>query len=457
MTRRLSILNDILGPVMRGPSSSHAAAPYAIGKTARALSTTNGDKIIRAKVKFDPKGSFAHVYSNQGSDEAFAAGLGGIEFESPEYLSILSKMRKRKDPFEFIIEITPLKNNNHPNRVDIVLTCQTVNSETREDVYYATSTGGGMFLFENSNGVDLLQDPRNSEQLTPSTKKYCSADEILLEIRKSGKDIPRIVDEYEAEIMNVSCDRIRILFKDRLNTMFESVRNGLKAKKSSYMKYLTPCSSIIDSNKNLSIISGPQLYSAIIGALSVMELCSNRGIICAAPTAGSGGIIPGCLYSLYSCGMETERLIDALKTMGLVGLIIGNRATFAAECCGCAAETGSAAAMAAAGITYLYEKEAVFKSASICLMNTMGLICDPVGGEVEIPCHSRNIAGVAHAYAAATAAAGGFDPKISFDDAVDTMREIGTKIHPDFLCTAQGGLAICSTALKLSNRQQNQS
>jgi L-serine dehydratase len=113
------------------------------------------------------------------------------------------------------------------------------------------------------------------------------------------------------------------------------------------------------------------------------------------------------------------------------------------------AETGSAAAMAAAGIAYIHgaTTSAIFNAASLCLMNTLGLICDPVNGEVEIPCHSRNIAGVGNAYASATSAVGGFKAALPFEEIVDTMVSVGEKTCPEFRCTARGGLAATPTAL----------
>jgi L-serine dehydratase len=116
------------------------------------------------------------------------------------------------------------------------------------------------------------------------------------------------------------------------------------------------------------------------------------------------------------------------------------------------AETGSAAAMAAAGLTAVYETdpEVIFAAAALCLMNTLGLICDPVGGEVEIPCHARNIAGVGHAFTAAAAVLGGFKAVLRFDEVVDAMLAVGRKTCPDFLCTARGGLASTPTARKLA-------
>ena len=183
--------------------------------------------------------------------------------------------------------------------------------------------------------------------------------------------------------------------------------------------------------------------------LSVMETNVMRGIVCACPTAGSAGIIPGCLYSLKQEGHSMIEITNVLKVAGAVGVIIGKRATFAAEIAGCMAETGSAAAMAAAGLAHAMgaTPETAFNASAISLMNTLGLICDPVAGEVEVPCYARNIAGVGHAFVSASSAIGGFKSFIPFDEVVDTILKVGKSMSSDLKCTCRGGLALTPTAV----------
>jgi len=198
-------------------------------------------------------------------------------------------------------------------------------------------------------------------------------------------------------------------------------------------------------------LGGDLLQSSIAGALAVMEQNATRGIVTAAPTAGSAGVIPGCLYGLKTSGFNNTQLADALAVMALIGTVYGERATFAAECGGCQVETGAAAAMAAAGIVFLHggSPEQSFDAATMVMMNTLGLICDPVGGEVEIPCLARNVAGVSHAYSSAMSIMAGFQAVLNFDDLVDTTLEVGKKMHIDFRCTARGGCAATQSAKDL--------
>jgi len=510
---------------MRGPSSSHSAAPYFIARMVKELSISksNGDKLIKATIRFDQNGSFASVYTSQGADEGFAAGLYGYDMMSPAYLNALQDL-KDKRPFEFTIEIGNLLDNYHPNRVDIILTCQTANHTVREDTYQAVSTGGGMFNIFSLNGqqtsisgetgllivegdniavgqvvsiveqcASLLMEPISSRSLplilktrrlltrsertaltaTPGIKLvretspiqllmtlenplFYSSDEVIS--LSNNQPLHEIIERYESRILGLPTRRIRKLFRDRLKTMLHSVREGLEIDEhSSRMKYIRPSAAKLASEISLSRVAGESIYYAICGSLAVMELTTNRGIICAAPTAGSAGILPGCLYSLARQGYKEARLVRALEVAALIGAIIAMRATFAAESCGCMAETGSAAAMAAGGIAYIHgaTTSTIFNAASLCLMNTLGLICDPVKGEVEIPCHSRNISGVGNAYAVATSVVGGFKAALPFEEIVDTMVAVGEKTCPEFRCTARGGLAATPTALKIETLNSN--
>ncbi|KZK78151.1 L-serine dehydratase, alpha chain [Pseudovibrio sp. W64] len=111
-------------------------------------------------------------------------------------------------------------------------------------------------------------------------------------------------------------------------------------------------------------------------------------------------------------------------------------------------ETGASAAMISAGLVHLFGGTAqqAFNAASLCLMNTLGLVCDPVGGEVEIPCHARNIAGIAHAQSSAVASLSGFDAVLPFDEMVISTQKVGKQMHSDLRCTARGGCAATPTA-----------
>ena len=157
-------------------------------------------------------------------------------------------------------------------------------------------------------------------------------------------------------------------------------------------------------------ICGPVLQKAVTYAMAVLEVNASMGLIVAAPTAGSSGVVPGLLLALQeSYHISDERLMDGLFNAGAVGYLAMRNATVAGAVGGCQAEVGIAAAMAASAAVELMggEPEQCLSAASTVLMNMLGLVCDPVGGLVEYPCQNRNAAGVANALVAAELALSG--------------------------------------------------
>lgn len=520
--QEISLLNSVIGPVMRGPSSSHCAAPYMMAKVARELSCSNGEVLKQAIVRFDPRGSFAPVYQAQSSDENFAAGFAGAALTDADYRDILPRVM-RGEGFLFSVEITELANNNHPNRVDLELTVTDRNGAERTDLYAGASVGGGMYyidamngepvfltgktasvfvwgsdigaqsddiaagLVENGNrllGISVDPDRDRCEialQALPDTKLIASlrdqdgikdvrfaaasqypvcatddlfstSDAVIAVAEQQGGSLAEAGLVLESRRLGLSRDATRELFRERCELMLRVVAEGFDAKpEDNVMRFLTlRARKVRDANLPAGL-GGAVLQDAIAGALSAMERDSNRGLVCAAPTAGSAGVVPGTLYGLIRHGIDLEGATDALQVMALVGAVFAARGTFAAECGGCSVETGASAAMAAAGVAQAFGGTPVqcFDAASMCLMNTLGLVCDPVGGDVEIPCHARNVAGVSHAFSSAMAVLAGFDAVLGYDELVDQTVKIGAMMHPDLRCTARGGCAATKTALRM--------
>ncbi|WP_288350829.1 L-serine ammonia-lyase, iron-sulfur-dependent, subunit alpha [uncultured Thalassospira sp.] len=521
--QEISLLNSVIGPVMRGPSSSHCAAPYMMAKLVRELSCSNGEALQKAVVRFDPRGSFAPCYKAQSSDENFAAGLYGAKLTDADYRDILARV-ERGEGFHFAIEVTELDNNNHPNRVDLELTLQTQDGGQRTDLYTGASVGGGMYYIDSMNGealfltgktasvfvwgeaavtdadtiaemlasggnmllgvavdqkhtrievslqsvpaMDILGQVAKREGVTDlrfadaSQYPVCVMDDlfstsdavIAIADQQEGGSIADAALALEAKRLGLSREATRDLFRERCELMLRVVAEGFDAKpEDNVMRFLTLRARKVRDANLPDGLGGPVLQDAIAGALSAMERDSNRGLVCAAPTAGSAGVVPGTLYGLIRHGIDIEGATDALQAMALIGAVFAARGTFAAECGGCSVETGASAAMAAAGVTQAYGGTAqqCFDAASMCLMNTLGLVCDPVGGDVEIPCHARNVAGVSHAFSSAMAVLAGFDAVLGYDELVDQTVKIGAMMHPDLRCTARGGCAATKTALHM--------
>lgn len=196
---------------------------------------------------------------------------------------------------------------------------------------------------------------------------------------------------------------------------------------------------------------GAQISRAAAYGFAVLEHNARFGRIVATPTAGSAGIVPACLLSLEDGrGLTTKMAARALFTSAGIGLVIGQRAPFSGAQGGCQAEVGSASAMAAAAIV---EAEGgtvsqAVDAAAFALMNTLGLVCDPIGGFVEVPCVSRNGMFAVHAFLAATMALAGVRCVVPLDDVVLALRDIGRRMPRALKETSGGGLATTPTGLR---------
>ena len=196
-------------------------------------------------------------------------------------------------------------------------------------------------------------------------------------------------------------------------------------------------------------ICGDVLHKAAQYAMAVLEVNASMGLIVAAPTAGSAGVLPGMLFALQDrYNISDERLIDALFNAGAIGYLAMRNATVAGAVGGCQAEVGIASAMAASAAVELMggKPEQCLDAASTVLMNMLGLVCDPVGGLVEYPCQNRNAAGVANALVAAELSLAGIHQFIPFDEMLDTMYAVGRRIPIELRETALGGCAATPSA-----------
>lgn len=198
-------------------------------------------------------------------------------------------------------------------------------------------------------------------------------------------------------------------------------------------------------------ICGPVLQRAVTYAMAVLEVNASMGLIVAAPTAGSSGVVPGLLLALQQeYHLSDGQLLDGLFNAGAIGYLAMRNATVAGAVGGCQAEVGVAAAMAAsAGVELMGgTPEQCLDAASTVLMNMLGLVCDPVGGLVEYPCQNRNAAGVANALVAAELALSGVRQLIPFDEMLGVMDRVGRSLPAQLRETAQGGCATAPSACR---------
>lgn len=195
---------------------------------------------------------------------------------------------------------------------------------------------------------------------------------------------------------------------------------------------------------------------AIAAALAVQEVNAAMGVIVAAPTAGGAGVLPGTLLGIANRHpVSDDALVRALATAGLVGAVVAVRASLSGAEGGCQAETGAAAGMAAAaGVELLGgTPRQAMHAVAVTMQGTLGLICDPLGGLVEVPCVYRNATGAAMALAGIEMALAGVGFPIPVDEVIDTMGKIGREMDVRYRETAGGGLAATPTGRRLARER----
>ncbi|MFH1513331.1 MAG: L-serine ammonia-lyase, iron-sulfur-dependent, subunit alpha [Bacillota bacterium] len=266
----------------------------------------------------------------------------------------------------------------------------------------------------------------------------------LLDTAKKHGSIGKAAVAWQAKEGRTSEAAVTQTMRDMLCVMKDSLREGLNPA-------LRSVSGRVGGEAaKLLAASDADLYGlsakATAYALAIAENNACMGKIVAAPTAGSCGILPGVLIAAQErCQLSDDSLVDAMFTAAAIGRVIALQATVSGAEGGCQAECGTAAAMAAAAFVHLMggtDEQAVSASGFV-LMNTMGLVCDPVGGLVEIPCVYRNASGAAQAISAAQMALAGLICPIACDDLIAAMKDVGGALPPSLRETGEGGCASC--------------
>ena len=191
-------------------------------------------------------------------------------------------------------------------------------------------------------------------------------------------------------------------------------------------------------------------------ALAVQEVNAAMGVIVAAPTAGGAGVLPAVLTGLAAArGIPDDKLVDALATAGLIGAVIAERASLSGAEGGCQAETGAGTSMAAGASVEMLggTPTQAGHAVALSLQGMLGLVCDPLGGLVELPCVYRNATGSAIALAGIEMAMAGITFAIPVDEVIDVMGEIGREMDVRYRETAGGGLAATPTGRRLARER----
>ena len=218
-------------------------------------------------------------------------------------------------------------------------------------------------------------------------------------------------------------------------------------------KSASPASSSIPaSSTGPAPLCGMTLSKAIAYAMAVLEVNASMGLIVAAPTAGSSGVIPGAVLSVCEdYGLGDAAVFDGLLNASAIGYLFMRNASVAGAEAGCQAEVGAASAMAASAIAQLLggSPQQCLQAASLALSNLLGLVCDPIAGLVESPCQTRNAIGVANAFTSAQLALAGVNHPVPFDEMTEAMYKVGKSLPFELRETALGGNAGTPTGCSL--------
>ncbi|MBQ7784694.1 MAG: L-serine ammonia-lyase, iron-sulfur-dependent, subunit alpha [Clostridia bacterium] len=285
---------------------------------------------------------------------------------------------------------------------------------------------------------------------------FKNAAELLELCRSSGMKISGVMKQREITEGETDIETITARMRRALEIMKESAQAPVSQPVRSMGGLVGgEARRLMDYAAAGQSICGSVMSKGIVYAMAVLETNASMGLIVAAPTAGSAGIVPGTLIALQEeYGFTDDQLIDALFNAGAVGYLAMRNATVAGAVGGCQAEVGVGAAMAASAAVELMGGDAhqCLDAASTVLMNMLGLVCDPVGGLVEYPCQNRNAAGVANAFIAAQMALSGIRQLIPLDEMMATMYAVGRKLPVELRETALGGCAAAPSACAACSR-----
>jgi L-serine dehydratase len=284
---------------------------------------------------------------------------------------------------------------------------------------------------------------------------FKSLEEIVLRCEATGQSFWEIVIEDDMNERDATAEDSRLKMEKLYLTM--------KQADASYDKNLKSASNLVGGagekmNRAIkagTVISGPLIGEVIAKALKMGESNACMKKIVAAPTAGSCGVIPAVLLTYEEFyKVPIEKMVEAMYVASGIGEVIAVRAFLAGAAGGCQAEVGSASAMAAGALAYLNggDSQSIVHAAAMSLKNLLGLVCDTVGGLVEVPCVKRNVVGAVNAIACADMAVAGIQSMIPPDEVIDAMREIGEALPRSLRETGEGGLAATPTGLEIMDR-----
>ena len=311
-------------------------------------------------------------------------------------------------------------------------------------------------LFGQENVIYLT--PVMPSQLLQDTKvPFLSGETLLGYCARERVSLVEAAIRYEVIRSNTVTEEIWKQIHEIIRVAKDGLAFGRKGHY--YADRILPAQAHLIQNNQSKLIPNSLMNKTIEYVSALMDAKSAMQPIVACPTAGSCGILPGTLIALCEeMGWDDTALGEGLLCAGIIGVLINDQATFSAEKCGCQAECGSSSAMTAAAISFLRGRDTqkALDAAAFALQNMLGLICDPVGMRVEVPCLGKNIIGAMNALAAANMSLAEYYNPIPLDQTIQCMYDVGIQLPPELRCTGKGGLSQTPAALEIQKRLEDQ-
>ncbi len=510
------IFNDVIGPVMRGPSSSHTAASWRIAKIG--LDILN-EPLKKAIVDFDRNGAWAPNYREQGTTLGIDGGLLGLEMTDNRMKNTEQVANEMGISIRY--EINSFKTD-HVNTVRLKL--EGIHGNTVQVL--AVSLGGGSFeireidgfevkingdfyellltsksddtiagklnalfpqsqsITESVNGDSTLVNLKFSNKISVDTlqklngltslEKQIIVNPVLPVIAGNGTKLPftSVASLLEYALKeNLDLGELGLIYEkcqsglpgaiviDRMKNLVGIIENSIKTGLAGTVykdRILPQQSHLIQKAQNSGKILQNSIVNQIVANVSaIMESKSAMEVVVANPTAGSCGTVGGVLRAVADdINATDEELTQAYFATGIIGAYFAMGPGFSAEEHGCQVECGASAGMAAAGIVQLFGGTAkqAIDAASMAIQNMIGLVCDPIADRVEAPCLGKNISAAVNALTSATMSCAGFNALIPLNEVIETVSSVSQQMPTCVKCTGKGGLAMTKTACDLKEK-----
>jgi len=516
MNQKPGIFNDVIGPIMRGPSSSHTAASWRAAKMSMDILN---EPLKKAIVDFDKDGAWAPNYRAQGTTLGIDGGLLGLEMADDRMKHTEQVALERGISINY--EVNSFKTN-HVNTVRLKL--EGIHGNIIQVL--AASLGGGSVEIQEVNGfkVKLCGDfyelllfnnvndpyPENLESFFPLNKSIVESindDKRLINVKFSKEISDEELQQFKdttvldslivvnpvlpvisgnetelpfssiaslleyAEKENLNLAAIGLMYEtyqsglpeevviDKMKNLVNIIENSIKTGLAGTVyedRILPQQSHLIDkAHKRGKILQNSIMNKIIANVSAIMESKSAMEVVVANPTAGSCGTVGGVLRAVADdIDASHEELIQAYFATGIIGAYFAMGPGFSAEEHGCQVECGASAGMAAAGIVQLFGGTArqAVDAASMAIQNMIGLVCDPIADRVEAPCLGKNVSAAVNALSSATMSCAGYNALIPLDEVIETVSSVSSQMPTCVKCTGKGGLAITKTACMIKEQ-----